>query len=68
MKKKPIYVTQMYYGAYDGREKEIIYVGTDYELAKQKAKEFHFPDPHSNFGYIQHWKDGKEIKEELVRE
>jgi len=62
-----VYVTVMSYGSYDEHIVMIIYAGLNYETAKQKAIDFVFPDPSQNWGYVEHWVDGKKIKDEEVR-
>ena len=63
-----VYVTVMSYGSHDENEAVNIYAGVDYEQSKKAAQEFVFPDPWQNWGYVEHWDNGKMVKNELVRE
>lgn len=63
-----IYVSVVKYGSYEDTEEKKLYVGTDYNKAKEILEQFEFPDPYNNWGWIEHWEDGKEVKHEYIRE
>ncbi len=48
-------------------DKDNIYCGTDYEIAKQTAKDFKFHTKDNTHVYIEHWENGNQIKFDIAR-
>jgi hypothetical protein len=69
------YVSIATFGSYEDKSFRVCYVGDNYEQAKEEGKNamyckdrFDRPELNGEFNgsFIQHWQDGKMIKEEDV--
>ncbi len=47
-------------------EEENLYVGTDYEKAKEVLNNYDVSDSIYHYGYIEHWKNGEKINTESI--
>ena len=56
-----IFVSVVYFGLYDDRASEIVYVGFNYDKAISSIRNYNFPDVRDNDAYIEHWKNDKKI-------
>ncbi len=56
------YVTIMIFGQYEDRRELIVYAGSNIKKAEKACDEFVYPDPYNNFGIIQQWVKGQQIK------
>ena len=59
-------VTSWGYGDCTGQN--ILYAGNDLTEATKRLTNFVFPDSSNNYGWIETWENGKEIKHEYIRE
>lgn len=68
MEQTVIYQSVMTCGYGDEHYTATVYVGCDYQLAKQRCLGYKFPSEINQFGSICHWIDGKYQKEEIIVE
>jgi hypothetical protein len=64
-----IFVTEMFSGSRmsDDFNTKILYVGTDFELAKMTGINYQEEDTYEIGCYIQYWENGKLVKQDLIR-
>lgn len=63
---KPIYVSVVACGEWDENVTKVEYVGRNLSAAKRRIENYKYPNPNNNFGWIEHWIGGKNIKDEQV--
>lgn len=61
-----VFVTIATFGSYEDREKVLIYVGSNYELANARGLNYEFRNPDNNYVYIERWVNGKLENHEMI--